>query len=116
VKGVGAHPTSGAATVADTVLKTDHARTQVWLEKGVHKLNLDSHGIILKGYDPEAYFIQRKAAIRQEECTRTMSSNLFRRFGVVPWSPLPLRLMVGYGPFTVGDLIGKLDINLSHKT
>ena len=56
-----ANPTSGAATVADTVLKTDHARAQVWLEKGAHKLNLDSHGVILKGYDPVAYFTQKKA-------------------------------------------------------
>jgi YHS domain-containing protein len=57
-----ANPTSGAATVAVTVLKTDRARTsQAWLEKGSHKLNLDSHGVILKGYDPVAYFTQRKA-------------------------------------------------------
>jgi YHS domain-containing protein len=56
-----ANPTSGATTVANTVLKTDHARAQVWLEKGAHKLNLDSHGVILKGYDPVAYFTQKKA-------------------------------------------------------
>ena len=52
-----ADPTSGAATA----LKSEHARTQVSLEKGAHKLNLDSHGIILKGYDPVAYFTQKKA-------------------------------------------------------
>jgi len=34
---------------------------QVWLEKGAHKLNLDSNGVILKGYDPVAYFTQKKA-------------------------------------------------------
>lgn len=56
-----ANPRSGAATVADTVLKTDRARPRIWLEKGSHKLNLDSHGVILKGYDPVAYFTQRKA-------------------------------------------------------
>ena len=52
-----ANPTSGAATV----LKTDHAGAQVLLEKGAHKLNLDSHGVILKGYDPVAYFTKKKA-------------------------------------------------------
>jgi uncharacterized membrane protein YphA (DoxX/SURF4 family) len=35
--------------------------------------------------------------ITQEENTRTTSSSLLRRFGVDRWSPLPLRLMVGYG-------------------
>lgn len=34
---------------------------QVWLTKGQHKLNLDSKGVILKGYDPVAYFTQKKA-------------------------------------------------------
>jgi hypothetical protein len=32
-----ANPTSGTATVADTVLKTNRARPQVCLEKGSHK-------------------------------------------------------------------------------
>lgn len=56
-----ANPTSGAATVAHAALETDLATTQVWLEKGAHKLNLDSHGVILKGYDPVAYFTKKKA-------------------------------------------------------
>jgi YHS domain-containing protein len=34
---------------------------QVWLTKGQHKLNVDSQGVILKGYDPVAYFTQKKA-------------------------------------------------------
>lgn len=34
---------------------------QVWLKKGEHKLNLDSKGVILKGYDTVAYFTQKKA-------------------------------------------------------
>jgi YHS domain-containing protein len=33
----------------------------VWLEKGTHKLNVDSKGVILKGYDPVDYFTQNKA-------------------------------------------------------
>jgi YHS domain-containing protein len=56
-----ANPSSGAATVADAVLKAGHVSARVWLEKGAHKLNLDSHGVILKGYDPVAYFNQKKA-------------------------------------------------------
>ena len=56
-----ANPTSSAAIVVDTVLKADQARARVWPEKGAHKLNLDSHGVILKGYDPVAYFNQKKA-------------------------------------------------------
>lgn len=42
-------------------LKTAQLRTQVWLEKGTHKLNVDSNGVILHGYDPVAYFTQNKA-------------------------------------------------------
>jgi YHS domain-containing protein len=34
---------------------------QIWLTKGQHKPNLDSKGVILKGYDPVAYFTQKKA-------------------------------------------------------
>ena len=34
---------------------------QVWLEKGAHKLNVDAKGVILKGYDPVAYFSPQKA-------------------------------------------------------
>jgi YHS domain-containing protein len=34
---------------------------QIWLTKGEHKLNVDSNGVILKGYDPVAYFVQKKA-------------------------------------------------------
>ena len=34
---------------------------QVWLTNGQHKSNLDSKGVILKGYDPVAYFTQKKA-------------------------------------------------------
>jgi YHS domain-containing protein len=56
-----ASPTSGSAIDAANGLKTDHVGAQVWLEKGTHKLNLDSQGVILKGYDPVAYFTQKKA-------------------------------------------------------
>ncbi|HET9375971.1 MAG TPA: YHS domain-containing (seleno)protein, partial [Chthoniobacterales bacterium] len=35
--------------------------TRVWVEKGVRKVNVDSKGVILKGYDVVAYFAQKKA-------------------------------------------------------
>ena len=38
-----------------------HAPVQIWLTKGQHKLNVDKNGVILKGYDPVAYFVQKKA-------------------------------------------------------
>ena len=34
---------------------------RVWVEKEAHKVNVDSDGVILKGYDPVAYFTQKKA-------------------------------------------------------
>jgi YHS domain-containing protein len=42
-------------------LKTPHPVMRVWVEKGVRKVNVDSNGVILKGYDPVAYFTQNKA-------------------------------------------------------
>jgi YHS domain-containing protein len=35
--------------------------TQVWLEQSQQRLNVDSNGVILKGYDVVAYFSQHKA-------------------------------------------------------
>ena len=34
---------------------------RVWVEKGSRKVNVDSNGVILKGYDTVAYFTQKKA-------------------------------------------------------
>src|ERR1700749_4087095 len=48
----------GLAPVTKDPIQTG---VQVWLTKGQHKLNLDSKGVILKGYDPVAYFTQKKA-------------------------------------------------------
>ena len=42
-------------------LKTSHLGMRVWVEKGAHKVNVDSKGVILKGYDAVAYFAQNKA-------------------------------------------------------
>jgi YHS domain-containing protein len=59
------HSNATAATLLSNrvggTLKTSQLRTQVWVEKRAHKVNLDSNGVILKGYDPVAYFAQKKA-------------------------------------------------------
>jgi YHS domain-containing protein len=39
----------------------DNASVSAWLEKGMHKLNVDKNGVILRGYDPVAYFTRKKA-------------------------------------------------------
>jgi YHS domain-containing protein len=41
--------------------KSFHAGMRVWAEKAIRKVNVDSNGVILKGYDPVAYFTQNKA-------------------------------------------------------
>ena len=38
-----------------------YPESRVWLENGTHKLNVDAKGVILKGYDPVAYFTQKQA-------------------------------------------------------
>jgi YHS domain-containing protein len=52
---------SNANSVASPTKDLHHPAVQIWLTKGEHKLNLDSKGVILKGYDPVAYFVQKKA-------------------------------------------------------
>ena len=42
-------------------LKTSQLGMRVWVEKSARRLNVDSNGVILKGYDPVAYFTQKKA-------------------------------------------------------
>jgi YHS domain-containing protein len=57
-----AHNSSASSLApADLGKNLIYPAVQVWLEKGAHKLNLDSNGVILKGYDPVAYFTQNKA-------------------------------------------------------
>jgi len=38
-----------------------HPGMRVWVEKAIRKVNVDSNGVILKGYDPVSYFTQNKA-------------------------------------------------------
>ena len=52
---------SNAGSLAPSAKDQTKTGVQVWLTKGEHKLNLDSKGVILKGYDPVAYFTQKKA-------------------------------------------------------
>ena len=52
---------SNANSVASPTKDLHYPAVQIWLTKGEHKLNLDSKGVILKGYDPVAYFVQKKA-------------------------------------------------------
>src|ERR1700757_3729515 len=52
---------TNASDLASGTEDLTQSGVQVWLTKGEHKLNLDSKGVILKGYDPVAYFTQKKA-------------------------------------------------------
>ena len=52
---------SSATSLPSVPKDLTHQGVQVWLKKGEHKQNLDSKGVILKGYDAVAYFTQKKA-------------------------------------------------------
>jgi YHS domain-containing protein len=54
-------PNTNASSLSPEAKGLAQQRVQVWLTKGEHKLNLDTKGVILKGYDPVAYFTQKKA-------------------------------------------------------
>jgi YHS domain-containing protein len=55
-----ATPINSQSDRAITVSKALHPQMQVWAEKRAGKVNVDSNGVILKGYDPVAYFTQKK--------------------------------------------------------
>jgi YHS domain-containing protein len=59
--GIFAVSNSNANSVASRPNNLSQQGAQIWLTKGEHKLNVDSSGVILKGYDPVAYFVQKKA-------------------------------------------------------
>jgi YHS domain-containing protein len=46
-------------------------KMRLWVERGTPKLNLDSNGVILKGYDVVAYFTQNKAIKRSPAYHKT---------------------------------------------
>jgi YHS domain-containing protein len=52
---------SNANGLASAPKDLTRTAVQVWLTKGEHKVNVDSNGVILKGYDPVAYVVQKKA-------------------------------------------------------
>jgi len=52
---------SNAGSLTAVTKDLTQSGVQVWLAKGEHKLNLDTKGVILNGYDPVAYFTQKKA-------------------------------------------------------
>ena len=56
-----AAPINSQSERAITVAKALHPQMQVWAERRAGKVNLDSNGVILRGYDPVAYFTQKKA-------------------------------------------------------
>jgi YHS domain-containing protein len=56
-----AAPINSQSDRAITVSKALHPQMQVWAERRAGKVNVDSNGVILKGYDPVGYFTQKKA-------------------------------------------------------
>jgi len=59
--GILAVSNTNANSVASRPNDLSQQGVQIWFTKGEHKLNVDSGGVILKGYDPVAYFVQKKA-------------------------------------------------------
>jgi YHS domain-containing protein len=61
-----AHASSGAMnheldTINADLHGSNSGSTRVWVEKSPRRVNVDSNGVILKGYDVVAYFTQGKA-------------------------------------------------------
>jgi YHS domain-containing protein len=52
---------SGFATVDPALPGSNSGSPRVWVEKSARRVNVDSNGVILKGYDVVAYSTQDKA-------------------------------------------------------
>jgi len=94
---------------ANEDLKTQ-LRTRVWLEKGAHKLNLDSKGLILKGYDPVTYFTQNKAVKGEPKYQSTYQGATYYFSSAADLSAFkknPARYIPQYGGFCANGMRNK---------
>jgi YHS domain-containing protein len=87
-----------------------HQGVQVWLKKGEHKLNLDSKGVILKGYDPVAYFTQKKAVKGSPKFQTTHEGAIYyfsSAADLATFKKSPSRYVPQYGGFCANGMANK---------
>ena len=83
---------------------------QVWLTKGQHKLNLDSKGVILKGYDPVAYLMLRKAVKGNPKFQTTYEGAIYyfsSATNLATFTKNPTKFVPQYGGFCANGMANK---------
>lgn len=83
---------------------------QVWLKKGEHKLNLDSKGVILKGYDPVAYITQKKAVKGSPKFQTTYEGAIYyfsSAADLATFKKSPGKYVPQYGGFCANGMVNK---------
>jgi YHS domain-containing protein len=87
-----------------------HQGVQVWLKRGEHKLNLDSKGVILKGYDPVAYFTQKKAVKGNPKFQTTYEGATYyfsSAADLATFKKSPGKYVPQYGGFCANGMVNK---------
>jgi YHS domain-containing protein len=101
---------SRASSVALGPKDLTHQGVQVWLKKGEHKLNLDSKGVILKGYDPVAYFTQKKAVKGSSKYQTTYEGAIYyfsSAADLATFKKSPAKYVPQYGGFCANGMANR---------
>jgi YHS domain-containing protein len=101
---------SNASNVAPEKQDLTRPGVQVWLTKGQHKLNLDSKGVILKGYDPVAYLALRKAVKGSPKYQTTYEGAIYyfsSPVNLATFKKNPSKYVPQYGGFCANGLAHK---------
>jgi YHS domain-containing protein len=101
---------SNASNVAAESKDLARAGVQVRLTKGQHKLNLDSKGVILKGYDPVAYITQKKAVKGSPKYQTTYGGAIYyfsSAENLALFKKSPSRYVPQYGGFCANSMANR---------
>src|SRR6266446_3408152 len=90
--------------------ETFHPGMRVWVEKGIRKVNVDSNGVILKGYDPVAYFTQNKAVKGSSKYQSTYQGAIYyfsSAADLATFKKNPTKYVPQYGGFCANGMRSK---------
>jgi YHS domain-containing protein len=92
-----------------------HQPVQIWLTKGAHKLNVDSSGVILKGYDPVAYFVQKQAVKGSPKYQTTHQGATYyfsSAANLAIFKKNPSKYVPQYGGFCANGMVGRKAVDI----
>jgi YHS domain-containing protein len=109
---------TNASSLAPLTKDLTQQRVQVWLTKGEHKLNLDSKGVILKGYDPVAYLALRKAVKGNPKYQTTYEGAIYyfsSPVNLATFKRNPSKYVPQYGGFCANGMANRRAVDIDPK-